>query len=132
MRKSRGMTLIELVMIIAIGSALVTGIVTFTQQQSVNGTRMRDYLIALNLARIKMAIQNNTAYASLPAAGTLPAEASLTGFISQIRYGTIITSGVYNLKPVFIDTDYVGGSFANPIVTLVTYREDHVTFGDGI
>ena len=130
--RSRGMTLIELVMIIAVGSALLVGVIKFTQQQILNGSRMRDYLIAANLAKLKMAVQNNTAYASLPAAGTLPAEASLGGFISQIRYGTIITSGVDNLKPVFIDVDYTGGSFANPVVTLVSYREDHVTFGDGV
>ena len=133
-RKSRGMTLIELVIIIGLGAVLTLGIVKFTFQQINTGVKMRDYLTALNLARLKMALANNTDYTTLGAATTtLAQEASFTGFDVQRIVGSEVTGAPYGvkIKKIDIKVDYVGGSFANPLVWLTTYREDHVTFGDG-
>ena len=140
MRNSRGMTLIELIMIIAIGSALVAGVVKFTQQQIYNGSRMRDYLVALNLARIQMAKDNNTNYATLRGASVPPfwtdlgseSGGSFPGFILR-RYIQSETTGATGVKIMQVDikVDYAGGTFANPIVWLITYHKDHVFFGPG-
>ena len=133
MKKNSGFTLIEFVMIIAIGSFLVAGIVLFTRQQIVNGVNMRDFLIASNLAKLKMAEMNNTTYASLPAGTTtLPAEPSFSGFAVQRVISTIATSGTITLRQINVLVDYTGGSFSNPLVQLITYRQSSTTFGDGV
>ncbi len=134
--RSRGFTLIELIMIIVIGAVLTIGIVKFTHQQIKDSTKMRDYLTALNLARLKMSIVNNTDYASMVASTstTLPAEASFPGFITQ-RVVSAETTGAPNgvkYKRIDIKVDYTGGTFTNPIIWLITYRESNITFGDGI
>lgn len=131
-----GFTLVELIMIITIGSVLTIGIVKYTAQQVANGTQMRDYLIALNLAQLEMAQMNNTAYSTLPVSNTatLAQEASFPGFDIQ-RIVSAETTGSPNgvkYKRIDFKIDYHGGSFTNPLVWLVTYREDHITFGDGI
>jgi hypothetical protein len=97
---------------------------------------MRDYLIALNLAQLEMAQMNNTAYSSLPVSNTatLTDEPSFPGYDIQ-RITSAETTGAPNgVKYMRIDfkIDYAGGSFTNPLVWLVTYREDHITFGEGI
>lgn len=127
----KGFTLIEFVMIIAVGSFLVAGIVLFTRQQIVGGVKMRDFLIASNLAKLKMAQMNNTVY---PATGTTTpsAEASFPGFIFRQVVTNVATSGASSVRQIQIDVDYSGGSFANPLVRLMTYRQSNTTFGDGV
>src|SRR3990167_3690659 len=131
MRKPNGFTLIEFVMIIAVGSFLVAGIVLFTRQQIVNGVKMRDFLIASNLAELKMAQMNNTAY---PATGTTTpsAEASFPGFIFQQVVTSVATSGGSSVRQIQMDVDYSGSSFTSPLVRLITYRQSNTPFGDGV
>ena len=130
MKNQSGFTLIESVMMIAIGSFLVSGIVLFTRQQTLNAMTMRDFLMASNLARLKMAQMNNTAY---PAVGTTApaAEGSFPGFIFQQVVTGVATSGLSSVRQVEIRVDKSGGSFTNPLVSLITYRQSDTTFGDG-
>ena len=123
-------------MIIVAAAVLVIGVVKFTHQQIKNSTKMRDYLIALNLARLQMARTNNIDYATLTASTntTLPQEANFLGFDVRRAVGAE-TTGAPNgvkIKEVDIIVDYVGGDFTtSPLIKLVTYRENNVTFGDG-
>ena len=130
MKKKQGFTLIEFIVIIAVGSFLVVGIVLFTRQQIINTVKMQDFLIASNLARLKMAVMNNTAY---PSVGTTApsTEASFPGFIFRQAVTDVAASGGSSLRQIQIDVDYSGGSFDNPIVRLITYRQSNTTFGDG-
>ncbi len=131
-KTQKGFTLIEFVMMIAISSFLVAGIVLFTRQQMVNGLQMRDFLVASNLARLKMAQMNNTAYSSLPVGTTtLPVEPSFPGFAAQRVISAVATSGPSSLRQIKILLDYNGGAFSSPLVQLITYRQSNTTFGDG-
>ncbi len=130
MKKNGGFTLIEFIMIIVVSSFLVTGIVLFTRQQIVNGVKMRDFLIASNLAKLKMAEMNNKVYPT-PGTTTPSSEASFPGFIFRQVATNAATSGGSSLCQIQTDVDYSGGSFANPLVRLITYRQSNTTFGDG-
>lgn len=130
----KGFTLIEFIIMIAVGSFLVSGLVLFTFQQTKNGTQMRDFFVALDLARLKMAEMNNTAYASLPVGTTtLADDPSFPGFDIQ-RVITLVNTGAPNpvtLRQINIKIDYAGGTFSSPLVQLSTYRQSNTTFGDG-
>src|SRR3989338_312905 len=107
--KSKGFSLIEFIVMIAVGSFLVSGIVLFTLQQTKNGTQMRDFLVALDLARLKMAEMNNTAYASLPVGTTaLADDPSFPGFDIQ-RAVSLVNTGAPNsvtIRRIDIRIDY--------------------------
>ena len=131
-RLAEGFTLIEFVMMIAISSFLIVGIVLFTRKQVVTGIRMRDFLVANNLAKLKMTQMNNTAFSLLPVSTTtLPVESSFPGFAAQRVISTVSTSGTSSLRQINILVDYSGGSFSSPLVKLITYRQSNTTFGDG-
>ncbi len=129
-KSDKGFTLIEFVMMIVVGSFLVSGIVLFTKQQVISATEMRDFLIASNLSRLKIAQMNNAAY---PAVGTTTpsAEASFPGFIFRQVVTSVAASGGSSVRQVQLDVDYTGGSFSNPLVRLITYRQSDTTFGNG-
>ena len=134
-KNNQGFSLIEFIVMIAVGSFLVSGLVLFTRQQAVNGTQMRDFLVALDLARVKMAEMNNTAYASLTVGTTtLADDASFPGFDIQ-RVITLVNTGAPNpvtIRQIDIKIDYAGGTFSNPLIKLSAYRQSNTTFGDGI
>ncbi len=133
--RARGFTIVELILVVAVGSLLVLGITLFTAQQVSNGSQMRDFLEALDLARLKMAEMNNTTYASLPVGTTtLTGEPSFPGLALQ-RVVTLVNTGAPNpvtLRRIDIKVDHTGGTFANPLIQLTTYRESNTTFGDGV
>ena len=137
MKSSRGFTLIELIVAIAVGSFLIAGIVLFTQQQTSDGIRVKDYLAVLHLAKMKLAETNNMAYASLATGSVvLPDEASFPGFDIQRTVSDVATATVggqtIRLRQYSVNIDYAGGAFTNPLVRLVTYRQSQTTFGDGV
>ena len=131
---NKAFSLIELIVMIAVGSFLVSGLVLFTNQQMKNGVQMRDFLVALDLARLKIAESNNTAYASLPVGTTsLADDPSFSGFDLQ-RVISLVNTGAPNpvtIRQIDISVDYAGGTFLNPLVKLTTYRQSNTTFGDG-
>lgn len=136
MRKNRGFTLIEMIVTITVASFLIAGIVLFTRQLTHNGIRVKDYLTALYLAKLKLAEANNASFASLdPGVVTLDDEASFPGFDIQRTVSDVSTATVggqsISLRQVRIDVDNAGGSSASPLVRLVTYRQSQTTFGDG-
>ena len=129
MRIQRGFTLIEFVMMIAVSSFLIVGIVLFTRQQVINGVRMRDFVIANNLAKLKMAQMNNTSISLLPIGTTIfPApEPSFPNFDVERVVSGISSS----LRQIKILVDYRGRNFSSPLIQLITYRHVNTTFGDG-
>ena len=133
MKKHRGMTLIELILVIAVGAVLVLGIVLFTRQQTINGVQLRDFTIAYNLGRLKMAQMNLTAYASIPV-GTFdyPNEPSFPGYkvrriTSTVTETTIAGKGLVGVRQIDMRVDRSSGNFSKPLVKLITYRQSHVT-----
>lgn len=132
LKNQRGFTLIEFIVVIAVGSFLVAGIVLFSRQQIETVTSLRDMQIALNLAKLKMAEMNNTAYASLPVGTTtLASDSTFPGFMFQRVITSVATSGTNSLRQIDINVALTTGSFASPLVKLTTYRESDTTFGDG-
>ncbi len=127
------MTLIELVLVIAVGSVLVLGLVMFSREQVERGVQARDLVIAANLVELKMAQMNNTAFASIPTGNvTLASEASFPGFQIQRRVSNVTSRGGFTLRLVDIRVRRVGGSFNQPLARALTYRQSAVTFGDGV
>ena len=120
------MTLIELVMMIAIGAYLFVGMsrgyATLVQRAIDN----RNYSVALELGKIQMAIINNATYASL-ASGSPASDASFPNFTFTQTVSTVVTSAPYTIKKIQLDVK-IG---ANTIVSLNTYRSDVITFGNG-
>lgn len=128
MRNRRGFSLIELVIMIAVSSALFVGMGRAVQSQIKMAGDNRDYLIALNLAKQQMAIMNlNT---TLPAVGTTtPTDVGVafSGFTFSQVVTSIAVSGSNNLRRIQLDV--LKGSTV--LVRLYTYRTDLVTFGNG-
>ena len=127
MKAKRGFSLIELVIMIAVSSALFVGMGRAVQSQIKMAGDNRDYLIALNLAKQQMAIMN---LASLPAVGTTtPSDVGVafSGFTFTQVVTSIAVSGSFNLRQIQMDV-LKGGTV---LVRLYTYRTDLVTFGDG-
>lgn len=127
------MTLIELVLVIAVGSIAVFGIVMFSREQVERGAQARDLVIAANLAELKMAEMNNLPYASLPVGTvTLPVDPSFPGYQMQRIVTNVATSGGVSVRQIDVRVTRTGGSFAQPLARLLTYRQSVTTFGDGV
>jgi hypothetical protein len=126
MKNKRGVTLLELTMMIALGSILIIGISRGAQAQIKNTVDMRNYMIALNLAKKQMAIMNNGAY---PAVGTTApaADAAFPNFTYSQVVSSVATSGVYSIRQIQLDV--LNGT--RVLVRLYTYRSDLITFGNG-
>ena len=122
----RGFSLIELVIMIAVSSALFVGMGRAVQSQIDTATDNRDYLIALHLAKRQMAIMNEAAY---PAVGTTtPAsDADFPSFTFYQVVTSVATSGTNSIRQ--IQMDVLRGSTV--LVRLYTYRSNIITFGNG-
>lgn len=119
----RGVTLIELVIMIAVASVLFVGLARGYQSLIRRAVDNRNYMIALNLAKKQMAILNNTAYASL--ANSTTSDASFPGF--SIVTTVTANSPIASMTNVRVDVTSGGSTY----VRLVTYRDAVVTFGTG-
>ena len=122
----RGFSLIELVIMIAVSSALFVGMGRAVQSQLKTATDNRDYLIALHLAKQQMARMNEAAY---PAVGTTaPAsDAAFPNFTFSQVVSAVVTSGTSSIRQ--IQMDVLKGSAV--LVRLYTYRSNIITFGNG-
>lgn len=127
----RGFTLIELTITIAVSSIMVVGMVQAMQQQVVVSVETRDYLVAMNIARMKMGEIRAGSYPSVGTA-TLAAESAFPGYMSQRVVTDVVSSGGLSVRQVQVDVARSGGSFSSPIVSLITYLTSVTTFGDGL
>jgi len=129
----RGFTLIEMVMIIAVGSIVVGGMVLFSAQHARQSVQMRDQVVSIYLAQRYMAESNNVAFAALPPATTnFAADAAFGGFRARRIVTALATSGTNVLRQVEIQVARTAdAAFAAPVARLWTYRQSNVTYGTG-
>ena len=131
MKNKRGFSLIELTMMIAIGSVLFVGLSRGVHGLIKTAITNRDYLIALNLVKEKMAIMNNNAYITVLSTTTPAADADFSGFTFSQTVSNVLTSGANTLNQIQMDV-LAGG---NVLVRVYTYRTNTVNgtqgFGNG-
>ena len=122
----RGFTLLEMTLMIGVGTVLVLGMSTAVQSQLKGAVDMRNYLIALELAKQQMAVMNN---ASHPGTGTTnpSSDAAFPDFGFTQVVTSVATSGSDNIREVRLDTTMNG----IVLVRLYTYRTSTASFGDG-
>lgn len=137
-RGARGFTMVELILTVAIGSVLVSGIVLFTRTQFEQSVRSTDLLTAINLARLRMADLDRQSYASLPASGSTTdyaADPVIAGFRTRLVVALVEGAGAggnrRELKRLEVLVDYAGGDFTPPLARLITYRQNGTSFGNG-
>ena len=133
MKSVRGVTLIELILIIAIGAVLTVGLVKFGTQMVRQGILARDTVIAYNLARLKMAETEVADFSTLTLGNTaLADEASFPAYdIRRTCSNVASVAGPITLRRVDILIDYAGGNFSRPLARVITYRHNLVRFGNG-
>ena len=128
--RRRGITLIELTMMIAIGAIIFTGISKSAQSLMKGALDNRNYLVALNLAKRQMAIMNNAAYPTVAAEASVGADAAFPDFIPTQEVVNIVTNGSDTLNEIRVRVHYQ--TAAGPVLILLrTYRSNVITFGNG-
>lgn len=146
-RNDRGITLIELIILIAIGSFIVSGTVLFTRQIALNANQARSRLAAMDTARLQMETMKRTPYDQLFQGNT---DFDLNNFrvrqsVNVYRASTArfnepnhwwqgdlrrpAGSASGQLSRVDITVDEPEGDFSTPILQLSTFRPDHVLEG---
>ena len=86
MKKLKGFTLIELVVVIGIASVLMVGMSRAVETSIKRFNQLRTMYIALNLAKRQLAILNNLTIANLPAVGTqVFTDTSFPGFFERLK-----------------------------------------------
>ena len=131
----RGFTLIELVIMIAIGGILSLGLGKAAGNLIKMELQNRDYLIALNIAKRQMAIMQNAAYPAVAAEAALTADAAFPNYIPTQTVVSIATSvdagGTTNsIRQITIRVRL--NSLAGAVlIRLDTYRSNIITFGTG-
>ena len=129
----RGLTLLELVITIAIGSILLISFSRTVQALIETQARMRDSFIALNLAKLQLSIDNNAAYPGADSTTTLGADESITEFTIQRIY----TKLAGNYDPPAANNSIIQVQFnistprSGTLISVNTYRTDTVSFGNG-
>ena len=138
-----GMTMIEVILLIAIGSFVVSGIVLFTRQMALNATQTRDRLAAMDVARVQMETVMRTAYNLLANADLTVNDFKVRQTVNPVSFGSIelredntLLAGNLTqpetltldleLSEVDILVDTPAGDFTSPILQLRTFRQSHV------
>ena len=139
-----GMTMIEVILLIAIGSFVVMGIVLFTRQMALNATQTRERLAAMDVARAAMEEVMRMNYAALPSGDT---DFNLNGY--RVRRSVNTTAGwsktvrddnrlfgagqvdefiviPFGVRQIQIFVDEPGGDFTVPLVQIVSFKHSHV------
>ena len=131
MKNKRGFTLMEMAITIAVGAILMTSLGMLAQAQYGAMVENRNYIIAYNLARDRMASLSNLDYPAVSAETGLTPDSDFPGFIPTQEVTQLDTSGAHSLRQVCLRKRL--GSVTGPVlVTLYTYRSDLLTFGDGV
>ncbi len=129
--KKKGMSLMELTIMIAVAGVLFTGFTRAVQNQIRNVTLNRNYMIALNIAKREMAEINLGAYPAVDGAETaLTADADFPSFIPTRFVTSVAISGSNSIRliTVRVRLNSVSGT---QLIRLDTYRTDLVSFGNG-
>ena len=130
MRKLRGFTLIEMTLMIGVGSVLMFGLTFAAHAQLKAVVDNRNMLIALNLAKLQMALINNAAYPAVVSETAQTADTAFPDFIPTKEVVSVDTSGGNSIREIRIRVRY--GSSSGPVlVVLYAYRSDIITFGNG-
>ncbi len=127
---TRGFSLMELTIMIAIGAVLFTGLSRAVQTLMETAIENRNYMIALNLAKWQMAISNNAAYPAVAAEAAQTADTAFPNFIPTKQVVSVATSGGNSIRIITIRVR-LGSSTGPVLVRLDTYRSNIITFGNG-
>lgn len=138
----RGMTMIEVIMMIAIGSFIVSGIVLFSRQLSMNALEMQNRIMATDTARLDAEAVTRSAYNSVVSSTT-----TINGFSVRRTVGTAamfdqqalddndLATGTVDpgwvmvrsrLKQITIEVDEAGGDFSSPLAQILTFKQSLV------
>lgn len=127
----RGFTLIEITLVIAISTVLMTSLGIEAQNQYKATVGNRNSMVAYNLARDQMALLGNLDYPAVTAETALTPDSDFPDFIPTLEVTEIDSSGSHSLRQICLRIRL--GSAAGPVlITLYTLRSDIVTFGDGV
>ena len=127
----KGFTLIEMIIMIGVASVLMIGMGRAVRSQVESVTRMRNFYVAMNLAKKYMAVMNNAAF---PGLGTTDPESagdktSFPGFTMSQVVSNVATSGAdFNYR---IEITVTSANDSRQLVDLNTYRTNTASFGDG-
>ena len=117
-------------MMIAVGGILAMGITRAAQGQIREAMDNREMLVALNLAKRQMAIDNNVALPAVAAETSLGADGTFPQMFVTREVTSVAISGSNNLRQIIIRVRK--GSAAGPIlIAMYTRRTDLLTFGNG-
>ncbi len=126
----RGFTLVELIIMTAVGGVLLTGLGLSVQNQINASITNRNYLVALQLAKRQMAIVQNAAYPSPMGETAQTVDANFPDFFPTLQVVTADTNGPVTLLEIYVRVRE--GSSSGPLlVELFTYRSNLVTYGNG-
>ena len=136
-----GMTMIEVIMMITIGSFIVSGIVLFSRELSVNAVNLQNRISATDIGRQEAEAVMRSAYAAVPD-GTIvtvingfrvmrqvsPVSQWVQTALDENHLGmgpgaVIITHG---LRQVEIRVDEADGDFSSPLARILTFKQSHV------
>ncbi len=132
--RRRGFSLMELIIMIAVAGALFTGLSRAVNNLIQKAAINREYLIALNIAKLEMAKINIGAFPGVDGAEVaLTADPDFPSFIPT-RFVTSVATSIgpparaINLITVQVRRNSLTGSV---LIRLDTYRTDLVSFGNG-
>ena len=131
MKKRAGFTLVEMVMMIAVGGILAMGITRAAQSQIRSAMTNKEFQVALNLAKRQMAIMNNGALPAVVAETSLGADATFADMFITQQVVSVAVSGSNNIRQIIVRVRK-GSASGTVLITLYTYRTDLVTFGNGV
>jgi prepilin-type N-terminal cleavage/methylation domain-containing protein len=129
--RKRGFTLIEMTLMIAVGSILVTSLVFAAQTHYKATIENRNYLIGFNLARRQMAIMYNTGYPAIMSETAQAVDSGFPDFIPTQEVTLIDSAGGHTLEQICIRVR-LRSSTGPVLASLYTFRSDIITFGDGV
>lgn len=130
-RNRLGFTLMEMILMIAVGSMLVTSLVTAAQAHYKATIENRNYLIAFNLARNQMAAMYNSGYPSVMSETAQSVDSDFPDFVPTQEVTQEDTAGGHTLNKICIRVR-LGSSTGPVLVSLYTFRSDIITYGDGV
>ena len=131
MNNRRGYSLVEMSIMIAVGSFLFISLGRAVMGLVENAIDNRNYTTALNIAKWQMAKMNNAAYPAVVAETAQTADPAFPSFIPTQTVVDVATSGTNSIRQITVRVrlDSVSGTV---LIRLDTYRSDIITFGNGV
>ena len=123
--KSKGFTLIELVMTIVVVGIVGVPLALSIGQQVYSTVQSGAYTKALNLARYEMEILNNTAFASIATASYPSFQGYPYNVTVTVTYAQGTSSSTESLKLIVVSVTQTGS--ATVLASLTTYMAKNIT-----